>query len=247
MSALAKFQFAFASNLLSRELIDLPACDSAAMNVYRNTVIKGLIDALAANYPTVLKLVGEEWFDAAASEFIRSSSASTSVLAEYGKEFATFLSNFSPAVELPYLSEIANIDWLWTESCFALDAPTLRSFSLQALQGEQLLNARLQLHPATRLCACKHSAVTIWLHNHANSVYAELNIDGSDEEALITRTQSGVILTPLSIIEHRFVSEIQNGATLGEAAMTVLSFDPQFPLAATLAKLINVDCFADTN
>ena len=34
--------------------------------VYRNTVLKGCIDALQASYPTVCALVGEEWFRAAA-------------------------------------------------------------------------------------------------------------------------------------------------------------------------------------
>ena len=245
MSVLAEFQDSFVTNLLSRELADMPARDSAAMAVYRNTVMKGLIDALAANYPTVFKLVGEEWFGAAASEFIRHNPPSTSILAEYGKEFVAFLSSFTPAVKLPYLSDVAHLDWLWIESCFAIDAPALRPSALQALQGEHLLNTRLQLHPATRLCTCKHSAVTIWLHNHEDTIRAELYIDDNDEEALITRTQNGIEVTRLCVIEHRFTSEIQNGATLGEAAISALSFDPQFPLAVTLAKLINVGCFAE--
>jgi hypothetical protein len=43
------------------------AADAAArFKVYRNTVLKGCVDALAANFPTVLRLVGEDWFRAAA-------------------------------------------------------------------------------------------------------------------------------------------------------------------------------------
>ena len=32
-----------------------------ALSVYRNTTIKARIDALEANYPTVLQMVGEDW------------------------------------------------------------------------------------------------------------------------------------------------------------------------------------------
>ena len=42
-----------------------------AFAVYRNTVMKGCIDALQANYPAVARLVGEEWFRAAAAIYVR--------------------------------------------------------------------------------------------------------------------------------------------------------------------------------
>ena len=38
--------------------------------VYRNTVAKGCIDALQANYPSVHALVGADWLRAAAHAFV---------------------------------------------------------------------------------------------------------------------------------------------------------------------------------
>ena len=64
-SALARFQDAFAHALFTADAV--PAGEIAALTaqpafaVYRNTVMKGCIDALQANYPAVLRLVGEEW------------------------------------------------------------------------------------------------------------------------------------------------------------------------------------------
>lgn len=247
MHALAKFQSEFASNLLSQVLAAIPDRDNAALTVYRNTVMRGLIDALAANYPTIVKLVGEEWFGAAASEFIRHTPPASSILAEYGKEFATFLSDFPPAAQFPYLSDVAKIDWLWIESHFAADAPALPASALRALAGESLLKTRLQLHSAARLCACKHSAATIWLHNHADHAAAEeLHVADTDEEVLITRTPDGVDVLLLCFVEYQFVAAIQNGGTLGDAAMAALAHNPDFPLASTLAKLINAGCFTDS-
>ena len=244
MPSLAEFQSSFADQLLSAHLATLSNRDMAAMTVYCNTVTKGFIDALAANYPTVLKLVGDEWFEAAALRFVRNTSAATPVLAEYGKEFVAFLEHFSPAKEIPYLCDVARIDWQWIESYIAPDAPALRAATLQALDGEQLLNTRLLLHPATRLCAVHHSALTIWLHNHSANTSTELRVDDVDEHALITRTRD-IEVMPLPVIEYEFVADIEHGATLGEAAMTALADDAQFPLANTLAKLINAGCFAD--
>ena len=41
--------------------------DQPGFAVYRNTVLKGCIDALQANFPAVVRLVGEEWFRAVAA------------------------------------------------------------------------------------------------------------------------------------------------------------------------------------
>jgi Putative DNA-binding domain len=38
-----------------------------ALAVYQNTVSLGALDALRANYPSVLTLVGDEWFNTAAN------------------------------------------------------------------------------------------------------------------------------------------------------------------------------------
>jgi hypothetical protein len=73
MNTLAGFQNDFARALLSPQpataLGSLTAQPGFA--VYRNTVIKGCVDAIAANYPAVTRLVGEAWLRAAASVYVR--------------------------------------------------------------------------------------------------------------------------------------------------------------------------------
>jgi fatty-acyl-CoA synthase len=53
-----------------------------------NTVMKGCVDALQANYPTIERLVGEEWFRAAAACHARKISPIS--LAERGDETQSF-------------------------------------------------------------------------------------------------------------------------------------------------------------
>jgi len=242
--SLIDFQSEFVGYLQSPQLPIMPARTHAALTIYRNTVTKGLIDALAANYPTVLKLVGNEWFESAAVTFTRMHESDTPVLAEYGRHFPSFLAEFPPAFDLPYLSDAARIDQLWMESYFAADATALPASYLQGLSGDQLMNTRLQLHPATRLVAVRHSAASVWLHNQHDQPQ-ELTIKNDDEDVLITRNASGVIVTTLCMIEYRFLSEIKQGETLGKAAMTALGINPEFPLATTLAKMIGVGCFVE--
>src|SRR5262245_45804363 len=93
--------------------------------VYRNTVLKGCIDTLQANFPTVARLVGDDWFRAAAAEFARCTLPDQPTLLLYGQEFTDFLRDFPPAAELPYLCGVAHLDRLWSECHVAADGDAL--------------------------------------------------------------------------------------------------------------------------
>jgi hypothetical protein len=244
MPTLADFQAQFASALLQPVAV---ANRDAALSVYRNTVMKGLIDALAANFPSVQRLVGEEWFAGAASCFAREYPPHNPVLAWYGAGFADFLDQFPPARELPYLAEVARLDLCWNEAYFAADAPALTAVELQALDQPQLFAATLMLHPATRLGVFKHSALSIWLANHPSmsndASSGAVEISAEAEAALVARPHSVIETLRLNPSEYSFLAKLQTAASLGEAAMATLEHDPQFPLAQTLARVINVGAF----
>jgi hypothetical protein len=73
MPGLSAFQDALAEALSGSAAglgpwLDAPEAQPG-LTVYRNTVAKGCADALAANFPVVRRLVGADWFAAAALAF----------------------------------------------------------------------------------------------------------------------------------------------------------------------------------
>ena len=95
--------------------------------VYRNTVRLACVEALAANHPTVVQLVGEAWFGDAAAIFAATHPSRDGVLAGYGEGFAEFLASTSRRrAELVYLPGVARLDRCWTEAHLAADAPRPR-------------------------------------------------------------------------------------------------------------------------
>src|SRR5688500_7173734 len=79
--------------------------------VYRNNVMGSLIDVLAAAYPTVCRLVGEPFFRFAAASFAAAAPPVRPHLMSYGGGFAGFLARFEPAADLPYLPDLARLEW----------------------------------------------------------------------------------------------------------------------------------------
>jgi hypothetical protein len=95
MSELGQFQDAFVAALAERTAAPIAAwlpdgeAEPAGLAVYRNTIAKGCVDALAANFPTVASLVGDDWFRAAAALFAREHPPASAALLAYGEAFPT--------------------------------------------------------------------------------------------------------------------------------------------------------------
>lgn len=206
--------------------------------VYRNNVVVGLVDALADSYPVVQMLVGEAFFRAMAGEFVRRSPPHSPVLAWYGDGFADFIASFEPAAGLPYLSDVARLEWLRVESWHAADANALPMDELAVLlaDAERLPTTRFALHPALRVLTSPHPVASLWAAHQQDDVSAALaGIDmAQGEAALLLRPGLGVEIIPIDTVTADFVHRLQSGATLGEAAAQVGNLD----LPAALGLLI---------
>lgn len=206
--------------------------------VYRNNVIVSLVDALADSYPVVQALVGEEFFRAMAAEFARANPPRSPVLAWYGAGFADFVADFPPAAGLPWLADVARLEWLRVEAWHAADADPVPLAEVGAcLADEAALPAlRLTLHPALRLLRSAHPVVSLWAAHQAEDVPAALGaVDFADAEAaLVVREGLDVAILRIEAGAAEFVDKLLRGAALGEAAQASGPFD----LPATLGLLL---------
>jgi hypothetical protein len=235
-TALASFQSAFAAALLRRE--DAFAAQPA-FAVYRNTVMTGWVDALQANYPAVARLVGPEWFRAAAVEYAARHPAPDARLVLYGRAFPDFLAACEAARDLPYLAGVARLDRAWSESHVAADAATDAAF-LATLPQDELGAVRIAAHPGARWSWFEQLPVyTIWSRNRADHADAGA-IDWHGEGALLTRPGDAVQWRRATPADCAFLDACAapGGTPLANAAAAALSADPQADLAALLAGLL---------
>ncbi|WP_042298343.1 HvfC/BufC N-terminal domain-containing protein, partial [Paraburkholderia bannensis] len=77
--------------------------------VYRNSVVRGLVEALRAAFPVVCRLVGDEFFTAMAHAYAVFEPPQTPVMLAYGATFPDFIATFEPALSVPYLSDVARL------------------------------------------------------------------------------------------------------------------------------------------
>jgi len=247
---LAEFQDSFARALLAADPV--VGADAAigrlaaqpGFAVYRNTVLKGCIDALQANYPAVARLVGEQWFRAAAAVLARDALPAHPTLLVYGAGFADFLASFAPAAELPYLADVARLDRLWSEAHVAADAPVLDPAAVAALGPQEMANVRLRLHPAARWRWFEQAPIySIWSRNRAGD--AELGeLAWHGEGALLARPFGEVLHCPLERAGSAFLDACARGESIHEAVIAALDVDEHADLSTLISQLLHAGVFS---
>jgi hypothetical protein len=240
------FQQAFAEALLAPEAPDDALFAQPGFAVVRNTVLKGCIDALEANFPTVARLVGDDWFRSAALAYAREQPPRDSRLLTYGDEgFAVFVQAIPSAAGLPYLAGIAHLDRLWRACHVAADAPVLAAQALAPLAVDALVTQVLRVHPATQWAWFDDQPVArLWCHERAGEPLPEA-LAWHGDGLLLTRADGAVGWQALSRAGCAVLDACAAGCTLGEAAQHALALDSATNLAQVLQQLLRAGAFTE--
>jgi hypothetical protein len=246
---LVPYAAAFTSGLMDPEratpaMLAGPAGKGAVKryNVYRNNVTVSLIDALAAVYPAVRRITGEEFFRAMARFHIRATPPHSPLLFEYGRDFPAFIEIYEYAQAMPWLADVARIERAWLDAYHAADAAPLAAASLAAIPPERLAETVFAAHPATRIVRSRFAAVTIFAANRGADPVGPIDA-GAPEDALITRPDADVVVRHLPEGGATFFESLMAGRSLGEAAAAAAEASSRFDLAANIAGMIQAGAF----
>ncbi|WP_050468034.1 HvfC/BufC N-terminal domain-containing protein [Herbaspirillum chlorophenolicum] len=214
-----------------------------AFAVYRNTIFKGCVDALSANYPAVLRLVGEPWFQGAALAYARRHMPDDACLIAYGDGFPDFLDSVDAARELPYLPGVARLDRYWSESHLAADDAPLDVAGLHAA-----LAAGRDVCLAPQAAARWHwesayPSYSIWDANRRPGVELPSELGWHGEGTLLTRPEGQVQWQRIGHGACRFLDACRAGMGVAEAAGFALEGEPGLDVAAMLGSLVQAGVF----
>ena len=245
---LRETQIAFADSLLAGDAETIS--DAAArihagklssarrLEIYRHNVYASLRGGLRDIYPVVLSVVGEAFFHHAADAFVRQHPSQSGDLNQHGGEWATFLERYPYAGDLPYLSDVARLEWAWHESFHAGDAPTFDLARLAAIPAEEHAALQFTLHPSIRLIQSDFPLLRIWEVNQPTFV-GDITVDWdvSGDTLLIHREITDgvtVLIERINAGEHAFLRALQGHATLDAAVNAAVSADAAFELQSFL-------------
>jgi len=185
LASLADGRHQSAANLVSADGLEA----DERLSIYRNTATSTLTGALRLTFPAVLKLVGEEFFEGATRVFIERHPARGAWLDDYGAEFASFIEQFPPAASLPYLPDVAALEWAVSRALHAPDVPAMDPLRLATLSAAQSELVRVVPHPALSLVRTSSPADAIWhaVLDDDDTALASIDLTDAPAHLLIER------------------------------------------------------------
>ena len=205
-------------------------------NIYRNNFIVLNGDALADMYPVIRRLVGEQAFRLLATRYVREHPPAERTLLLYGKRFADFLAGIPELAGLPYLADVAQLEYAWTDAYHAEDAAPLTQHQVAAILPAAFGRVRLVPHPALRCIRSPYPLLRIWESNQPGAPEQQIALDEGSCNVLVRRPDVEVQVRRITDAEATLLQELQGGATLEDALAQTLQIDPVFDLAAYLGK-----------
>lgn len=196
---------------------------AARLGIYRNNVFGNLTRALRLSYPAVERLVGEDFFAAAAQRFIVASPPRAADLNQYGEGFVDFLATFEAAASVPYLPDVARLEWAVSRAFHAPPATPLAPEALNAVRPEREAELRFQPHPTLSLLTLAFPAHAIWQAvltdntGERESRLGSIDLDAGGETLAVLRWDGALSVERLADPAFDLARMLTDGCLLGEA------------------------------
>jgi len=254
VSALLELQRAFGAALAQRGEAAPPAslfrgatsATVARLAVYRGNVYGNRAKALAAAYPIVRKIVGGDFFDALAREYARAYPAASGDLSEYGERLAEFVAAFPHTQDLPYLPDVAHMEWLAHRAYYAADRPAFDPTRLAGVPPARHAELRPVLAPGCALLESEWPLARIWtVHQDDFAGEIDVDLDAGPDRVLIHRPRWRAQVLALAPADYGLLASAFAGATLGCALAVASEGDPAFDPAAALARWVEAGVIVD--
>lgn len=192
--------------------------------IHRANSIAAATKALAGSYPVIREVVGEEFFEALARAYWMAMPSRSGDLGDYGDAFDEFLAGFEHVRELPYLADLARLEWAVHRAECAADALPLDAMTLAEVPPDRRSALIFTFIPGTAIIASAYPIARIWSLHRDDTLRADaakadrFDIDWNIAEiALVARKGFEVRVVALDAGSAATLRAIQGGETLVDA------------------------------
>ncbi|MCC7276644.1 MAG: putative DNA-binding domain-containing protein [Alphaproteobacteria bacterium] len=244
MTSLRKLQMNVRRAILEGDAVAIAAAvmgdgmaPAARLQVHVNHVFATLTDALAVTYPVVRRIVGERFFAALADRFIRDVPPRDPRLALWGAAFPRFVGAAPGCAGLPYLSDVARLEWAMRVSRRAAPAVAIAPDAILAVPAADQPRVVLRLDSSLRILVSRWPALAIWQANQAPGEVPTVDLGRGGGALEIRRGGDGVAMAPIARVDAAFRRDLLRRRPLLRATAAALDVDPFFDLALAIRAL----------
>lgn len=245
--SLRETQAAFAAHLAGDDrpdLVNAIAGDRPTvlgrLQLHRHHVVSSIGAALTATFPTVAALVGEEFFGLLARDFVAGTALEHPVLSRYGEHFAQFVTAKQDMHGLPYLTDVARLDWALNVAFHAPLQPRLAAADLAGWPQASLPSLLVQLPAGSSLVESTYPLDLIWQASQPGTSVSQVDLAAGPACLVVFRRSEDAAFAVLSPGEAAFIERLRRGDRLAIAAQHASRVEEDFDLAATFGRMLGL-------
>jgi Putative DNA-binding domain len=215
------------------------------LQIYRNNLFETRIAALTAVYPVVARLVGRAFFRSAARAYIQIFPSRSGDLHAFGDRWPEFLGEYVPAARLPYLEDVAALEWAYHHAYHEEQLPAIDPVHLAQVPAADQTELRLRIQPSAHVVRSPYPILRIWQSNQPPAAESEslISLDEGGVDVLVVQRDLEIEFRRLDAAESRWLCALGDGSSLAVATTQALEFDNGFDLAAALVRHLATGLF----
>ena len=215
------------------------------LQVYRHNHVAALRESLRTVYSVTERLVGEEFFAAAAEAYVAANPSRSGNIQDYGGAFPAFLAGYAPAAGLPYLGDVAALEWRRLQTAQAAPHVPMDLAALAKVPEDMLPELRFHHQPAARALESRYPILSIWQFCQHPDPDGVLDYTSGGERVLFWRTALDVAMRRLSAGEYVFLKSLCRGETFAEACRAASDAEPVFDVQTCFAAAVHDEILTD--
>lgn len=210
------------------------------LEIYRSSIIGAKQKVLTEIFPVCHNLVGKDFFLAMANAYIAEYHSLSPDLGNYGLFFPIFVQHFPPAKKLPYLADVAKLEWAWHKIFSSADNPVLNFQNLAECFSAECGNITFSLPNDSFLIESVYPIQRIWEVNQEDyrGDQTVMLTENDKYYFLVWRDKLVMRIDELNADEWQVLSWMHTGFTIDTICEHANTLLPHLDLIELLPRLI---------
>jgi Putative DNA-binding domain len=205
---------------LAHALLQAPTREAAVgrLRVYADGYAVRLSEALEVAFPMVAKVVGPREFRELTTRYCGVADLSSYNLGDAGVGLAQYLRRDFISAELPFLADLAELEWRVMRAFHAEDEPGIDPATLAAFGEQDWPRIRLRFQASVAVVDSPWPILTLWGERERRVEDIEVNLRTGAERVLLHRAGLQVHCERIGAAEALALSMLLAGNPLGHVA-----------------------------
>lgn len=214
------------------------------LSVYSGGYIARIGEALKEAYEAVRHVLGEDAFHQLCLRYASGFPSENYNLSMAGRYLPQFLSQDALSKKLPFLPDLAMLEWKIIEAFHSFDKQPLLRDALGRLSLEDWERAVFEFQPSAQLMPSSWPVLDIWQARKAPVESIKIQLEGCPQKVLVFRSGLETRCVLLGEDQYRFLKVLSAGKTLGEACEDIQEISEHPPLQEWFAVWIQYGIFS---